>query len=56
MKRQPSEKWRPEETKKFFMALQIFGTEFSIIEQLFDGKRSREQIKVLSITCNCVLE
>lgn len=45
MKRQPAEKWRPEETEKFNMALQIFGTDFSMIEKVFNGERSREQIK-----------
>ena len=28
------------------MALQIFGTDFSMIEKVFNGERSREQIKV----------
>lgn len=27
------------------MALQIFGTDFSLIENIFEGKRTREQIK-----------
>eukprot|EP00347_Sterkiella_histriomuscorum_P011109 403373722 len=45
MKRQPAEKWKPEETKKFYMALQIFGTDFSLIEKVFNQERSREQIK-----------
>ncbi|CDW72041.1 myb domain-containing protein [Stylonychia lemnae] len=45
MKRQPAEKWKPEETKKFFMALQIFGTDFSLIEKVFNQERTREQIK-----------
>jgi len=27
------------------MALQIFGTDFSLIEKIFEGKRTREQIK-----------
>lgn len=45
MKRQPAEKWKPEETEKFYLALQIFGTDFSLIEKIF-GSRSREQIKV----------
>ena len=46
MKRQPAEKWKPEETQKFYMALQIFGTDFSLIEKVFNHQRSREQIKV----------
>lgn len=45
MKRQPAEKWRVEETEKFYLALQIFGTDFSMIERVFEGERSREQIK-----------
>ena len=45
MKRQPAEKWRVEETDKFYLALQIFGTDFSMIEKVFQGERSREQIK-----------
>ena len=43
--RTKAEKWRAEETDKFFMALQVFGTDFSMIEKLF-ADRSREQIKV----------
>jgi hypothetical protein len=27
------------------MALRIFGTDFSLIERVFEGKRTREQIK-----------
>lgn len=45
MTRQPAEKWKPEETQKFFSALQIFGTDFTMIEKVFNGERSREQIK-----------
>lgn len=47
--RTKAEKWRPEETDKFFMALQVFGTDFSMIEKLF-ADRSREQIKVGNAT------
>ena len=36
MKRQPAEKWKPEETRKFYLALQIFGTDFSLIERVFN--------------------
>lgn len=43
--RQPAEKWKPEETEKFFMALQIIGTDFTMIERIFEGQRTREQIK-----------
>jgi len=32
LKRLPSEKWKPEETEKFFMALRLFGTDFSLVE------------------------
>ena len=42
MKRQPAEKWKVEETSKFYMALQIFGTDFSLIEKVFDQQRTRE--------------
>ena len=45
--RTKAEKWRSEETDKFFMALQVFGTDFSMIEKLF-ADRSREQIKVIA--------
>lgn len=41
MKRQQSEKWKAEETEKFYMALTLFGTDFSLIEKVFDEKRSR---------------
>jgi hypothetical protein len=37
LNRQPAEKWKPEETEKFFMALQIIGTDFSMIERIFEG-------------------
>ena len=46
MKRQPAEKWKAEETERFYDALQVFGTDFSMIERVFTGLRSREQIKV----------
>jgi hypothetical protein len=42
LNRQPAEKWKPEETEKFFMALQIIGTDFSMIERIFEGQRTRE--------------
>jgi hypothetical protein len=35
MKRQQSEKWKLDETEKFFLALQIFGTDFTLIEKIF---------------------
>ena len=43
-RREKAEKWLPEETEKFYKALQIFGTDFSIIMKLLPG-RSRKQIK-----------
>ena len=43
-RKEKSEKWHPEETEKFYKALQIFGTDFSIISKLLPG-RTRKQIK-----------
>eukprot|EP00826_Nyctotherus_ovalis_P043612 TRINITY_DN4611_c0_g1_i1.p1 TRINITY_DN4611_c0_g1~~TRINITY_DN4611_c0_g1_i1.p1 ORF type:complete len:265 (+),score=59.04 TRINITY_DN4611_c0_g1_i1:229-1023(+) len=43
-RKEKSEKWLPEETERFYKALQIFGTDFSIIVRLLPG-RSRKQIK-----------
>ena len=42
--KEKSKKWSPEETEKFYKALQIFGTDFSILMKLLPG-RSRKQIK-----------
>lgn len=42
--REKAERWLEEETEKFYRALQIFGTDFSVIERLIPG-RSRKQIK-----------
>lgn len=39
-----SEKWTEDETEKFYRALEIFGTDFSLISRLFP-KRNRNQIK-----------
>jgi hypothetical protein len=50
--RQPSEKWKPEETQKFYKALQIFGTDFSLIEKVFNKSRTRDQIKVTISICH----
>jgi len=47
-KKERSEKWQPEETEKFYRALQIFGTDFSFIADLLSG-RTRKQIKVKRI-------
>ncbi len=41
-----TEKWNEEDTQKFYMALSIFGTDFSMIERVFNEERNREQIKV----------
>ncbi len=46
-KKERAEKWSAEETEKFYKALQLVGTDFSIISNLLPG-RSRKQIKVLS--------
>ena len=53
-KQQPTEKWKPEDTQKFYLALQIFGTDFSMIEKVFNQERTREQIKVISKTTNFI--
>lgn len=37
-------KWTPEETKKFYKAIEIFGADFSLIAKLFPT-RNRDQIK-----------
>ena len=46
----PCERWSKEDTEKFFAGLQLFGTNFGMIETLFDGKRTRNQIKVSRIS------
>lgn len=38
-----SQKWTPEESKLFFRALSLFGTDFSMITLMFQG-RNRSQI------------
>ncbi len=43
-KKEKSEKWSTKETEKFYHALQIFGTDFSVIAKLLPG-RTRKQIK-----------
>jgi hypothetical protein len=40
-----TKKWAKEENRKFFKALKIFGTDFSLIANFFES-RSRVQIKV----------
>jgi len=42
--RNHTEKWTPEETKKFLKAIEIFGADFSMIAKLFPS-RNRTQIK-----------
>ena len=39
-----TDKWPKEDTEKFYKALQLFGTDFTILMQLLPG-RSRRQIK-----------
>eukprot|EP00349_Pseudokeronopsis_sp_Brazil_P003902 CAMPEP_0202964472 /NCGR_PEP_ID=MMETSP1396-20130829/8559_1 /ASSEMBLY_ACC=CAM_ASM_000872 /TAXON_ID= /ORGANISM="Pseudokeronopsis sp., Strain Brazil" /LENGTH=204 /DNA_ID=CAMNT_0049686605 /DNA_START=257 /DNA_END=868 /DNA_ORIENTATION=+ len=44
----PKKKWSAAETQQFFMALSIFGTDFTMIERIFENsgtKRNREAIK-----------
>eukprot|EP01028_Stygiella_incarcerata_P007632 TRINITY_DN31766_c0_g1_i4.p1 TRINITY_DN31766_c0_g1~~TRINITY_DN31766_c0_g1_i4.p1 ORF type:complete len:105 (+),score=24.35 TRINITY_DN31766_c0_g1_i4:175-489(+) len=43
-KRRAGRKWTSEETERFFKALHVYGTEFSLIETMFPG-RTRRQIK-----------
>ncbi|CAI5755675.1 unnamed protein product [Candida verbasci] len=43
-KRIHSERWQPEELIKFYQALSMFGTDFSLISQLFPY-RTRKQVK-----------
>mmetsp|Transcript_3975 Transcript_3975/g.3395 ORF Transcript_3975/g.3395 Transcript_3975/m.3395 type:complete len:120 (+) Transcript_3975:692-1051(+) len=42
--RNHTEKWTEEETRKFLKAIEIFGSDFSMIAKLFP-KRNRAQIK-----------
>jgi len=44
--RDSTDRWSKQDTEKFFMALQLMGTDFGLIETLFEGKRTRNQIKV----------
>ena len=46
MNREACDRWKEPELKKFFMGLQLFGTDFGMIETLFEGTRTRAQIKV----------
>ena len=45
-KHEKTDRWTKSDTQKFYIALQLFGTDFGLIETLFDGERSRNQIKV----------
>lgn len=45
-KRDATDRWTKQETEKFYMALQLMGTDFGLIESLFKGERTRNQIKV----------
>lgn len=47
--RDGTDRWSKEDTNKFHMALSLMGTDFSLIETLFEGKRTRNQIKVSSM-------
>jgi len=47
-KRQKTQRWNVEETRKFFMVLRQCGTDFSTMEQIFEGyekPRTRKQLK-----------
>ena len=46
--RNHTEKWTEEETRKFLKAIEIFGSDFSMIAKLFP-KRNRAQIKVIKM-------
>lgn len=38
-------RWTTEETRKFYMALRQFGTDFTTMELMFPGTRDRRQLK-----------
>ena len=44
--RDSTDRWSLADTKQFYKALQLIGTDFGVIETLFNGKRTRNQIKV----------
>lgn len=44
-KRDSTDRWSKQDTQKFYMALQLMGTDFDLVETLFEGKRTRKQIK-----------
>ena len=39
--RDSTDRWSKQDTEKFYMALQLMGTDFGLIETLFEGKRTR---------------
>ena len=41
MKREACDRWKQPELDKFFKGLQLFGTDFGLIESLFNGTRTR---------------
>lgn len=45
MNRTPSERWSKSETEMFYEAIRQFGTDFTMIQQLFPG-RTRHQVKL----------
>jgi len=50
MKRESCDRWTKDDINKFYKGLQLFGTDFGMIESsIFFGKRTRQQIKVSAI-------
>lgn len=50
MSRESCDRWTKEDLERFYRGLQLFGTDFGMIESsIFSGKRSRQQIKVSSL-------
>mmetsp|Transcript_17580 Transcript_17580/g.23741 ORF Transcript_17580/g.23741 Transcript_17580/m.23741 type:complete len:121 (-) Transcript_17580:1652-2014(-) len=43
--RDPTDRWSMEDTQKFYAALSLMGTDFGLIATLFQGQRTRNQIK-----------
>ena len=50
-KRDNSDRWKADETVTFYKGLKMFGTDFGMIETLFEGTRTRNQIKVSPTLC-----
>ena len=40
-KRDQCDRWKEDETGKFYEGLKMFGTDFGMIQTLFDGTRTR---------------